>query len=100
MILTGPEIFKRIQKGDIAITPYKDAALNPNSYNLHLHNELMVYTALPLDMKQDNPSKMIEIPPEGILLKFSGHFILEEPLKKLILVIPYPCSKVDLVLVA
>ena len=29
--------------------------VNPNSYNLSLHNELLVYTGNTLDMKQTNP---------------------------------------------
>lgn len=68
MILTGAEIKKRMDLGEVKIEPYQEKALNPNSYNLHLHNELMVYTQLPLDMKKDNPAEKIVIPPEGLLL--------------------------------
>ncbi len=51
MILSGKEIQKRIGK-DIIIEPYSSAQLNPNSYNLRLHNELMVYDNYELDMKK------------------------------------------------
>ncbi|MBM9499248.1 dCTP deaminase [Leptospira sp. 201903071] len=68
MILTGQEIQKRIGK-DIVITPYSEKLLNPNSYNLRLHEELLVYTELPLDMKKPNPAEKIVIPETGLLLK-------------------------------
>ncbi|HOA32113.1 MAG TPA: dCTP deaminase, partial [Clostridia bacterium] len=42
MILSGKEIEKRIGK-DIVIEPFNKKQLNPNSYNLRLHNELLVY---------------------------------------------------------
>ena len=41
MILTGKEIKKRMGN-DIVIEPFSDDQLNPNSYNLKLHDELMV----------------------------------------------------------
>lgn len=68
MILTGPEIQARLGK-DIEIEPFEPKQLNPNSYNLCLHEELLVYTELPLDMKKDNPAKKLVIPPEGLLLE-------------------------------
>ncbi|ASP41056.1 dCTP deaminase [Leptospira interrogans] len=68
MILTGKEIQKRIGN-DIVITPYSEKQLNPNSYNLRLHEELLVYTELPLDMKNPNPAEKLVIPESGLLLK-------------------------------
>ncbi|EKR64172.1 MULTISPECIES: dCTP deaminase [Leptospira] len=68
MILTGKEIQKRIGK-DIVITPYSEKQLNPNSYNLRLHEELLVYTEPPLDMKKPNLTKKQIIPESGLLLK-------------------------------
>lgn len=56
MILTGKEIQKRIGQ-DIVITPYSEKQLNPNSYNLRLHEELLIYKELPLDMKNKIPPK-------------------------------------------
>lgn len=68
MILTGPEIQQRL--GDsIRIEPYDPQYLNPNSYNLRLHDELLVYSEMPLDMKKDNPATPLKIPPEGLLLE-------------------------------
>src|SRR4051812_5444120 len=68
MILTGPEIKARLN-GDIQIEPFDIKYLNPNSYNLRLHEDLLVYTEMPLDMKRDNPTQKLTIPPEGILLQ-------------------------------
>lgn len=68
MILTGPEIKRRLGS-DISITPFDASLLNPNSYNLRLANEVMVYTQLPLDMKKDNPTERLTIPEEGLLLE-------------------------------
>lgn len=68
MILSGLEIEKRLG-GDIRIDPFDVGRLNPNSYNLRLHNELVVYTERTLDMRRDNPWQSIAIPPEGLLLE-------------------------------
>lgn len=68
MILSGLEIEKRLGK-DIIIQPFDKKKLNPNSYNLTLANELLIYTSKELDMKKPNPTQKIYIPPEGLLLE-------------------------------
>lgn len=68
MILTGPEIDKRMGD-DIVIEPYDGSLINPNSYNLRLHNEFLVYTNDQLDMKQPNPTEKIIVDDEGLLVK-------------------------------
>ncbi len=68
MILTGKEIEKRLG-GDIIIEPYTGEQLNPNSYNLRLHNELLVYKNDVLDVKEKNETEAIIIPDEGLLLE-------------------------------
>jgi len=68
LILTGPAIQDRLGK-DIIIEPYDETLLNPNSYNLRLHNELLVYNQFPLDMKKPNPVEKLLIPDEGFLLE-------------------------------
>ena len=60
MILSGKEILKRKDQ-DIIIEPFNENQVNPNSYNLKLHNELMVYENSPLDMKENNSAKKIII---------------------------------------
>jgi dCTP deaminase len=42
--------------------------LNPNSYNLRLHNELLVYENEMLDMKKENKARSLIIPEDGLLL--------------------------------
>ena len=66
-ILSGLKIKEELGK-NIFIEPFDEKKLNPNSYNLTLHNELLEYIDSPLDMKKDNPMKKIIIPPEGILI--------------------------------
>jgi len=68
MILSGREIEKRLNK-TIFIEPYTSAQLNPNSYNLRLHNKLLEYDDLELDMKKENKAHEIIIPEEGFLLE-------------------------------
>lgn len=68
MILSGLEIKKRLGK-DIIIEPFEDKYLNPNSYNLRLSNELLIYKNSILDMKQLNETEKIIIPEEGYILE-------------------------------
>lgn len=68
MMLTGNEIAARMGK-DIVIEPFSAAQINPNSYNLCLHNELMVYTDEVLDAKKKNPTQTIIIPEGGYVLQ-------------------------------
>ena len=67
MILSGREIEARLGK-TIFIDPYDPARLNPNSYNLRLHDELMVYSREPLDMATPNPTEGMRLPAEGLVL--------------------------------
>jgi dCTP deaminase len=68
MILSGKAIEQRMGK-DIIIEPYSPRQLNPNSYNLRLHNELLVYEDEVLDMKKPNSYRRITIPEEGLQLE-------------------------------
>ena len=68
MILSGKEIERNLG-GNIVIDPYRPAQLNPNSYNLRLHEDLRVYDTDPLDMKNENTSHGIRIPDDGLLLE-------------------------------
>lgn len=68
MILSGLEIKRRLNK-DIFIEPFSEKQLGPNSYNLSLHNELLVYTSSTLDMKEKNQVKQLIIPETGFVLQ-------------------------------
>lgn len=68
MILSGEEIKNRLGK-DIVIDPFYEKCINPNSYNLHLFNELLVYKSELLDSAQNNETEKIEISQEGFILQ-------------------------------
>ena len=68
MILSGKEIAQHMGE-DIFIEPFAPRRLNPNSYNLTLHNELLVYENRLLDMKMENPVEQLTIPEEGLVLQ-------------------------------
>jgi len=67
MILTGEEIRSRLG-ADISISPFRDEHCNPNSYDLTLHNELLVYEEVVLDVKEPNRYRRMTIPEEGLIL--------------------------------
>jgi dCTP deaminase len=67
MILSGHQIRQQLGT-NIVIEPFVEEQLNPNSYNLTLHNELMTYEEVVLDMKRANRIRRQTIPPEGLVL--------------------------------
>ncbi|MCH5378180.1 MAG: dCTP deaminase [Planctomycetes bacterium] len=67
MILSGEEIKKHLE-GSIRIDPFDPNNLNPNSYNLTLHDELLTYEEVVLDMRQQNRVRRLRIPEEGLVL--------------------------------
>jgi dCTP deaminase len=68
VILSGREILRKIG-GEIVIEPFEPKRINPNSYNLTLADELLVYDQPVLDMKKPNPASKIVIPESGLLLE-------------------------------
>jgi dCTP deaminase len=68
MILSGKEIINKLGK-EIIIEPFNEKQVNPNSYNLKLHNELLVYNDSVLDMKKENTARKLIIPEEGLKLE-------------------------------
>lgn len=67
MILSGNEIRNQLG-GNIIIKPFEESRLNPNSYDLTLHDELLVYDEVALDMKRANRVKRITIDSGGVVL--------------------------------
>lgn len=96
-ILTGPEIARQVRAGAIVIDPFDPARTGPNSHNLRLADELLVYTEFRpldasdpshlsqiqrmlrnpewlkeyqpvLDLRRKNPTQRLTIPPEGLVL--------------------------------
>ena len=89
MILSGNEILKEIENKNIVIEPFNENQLNPNSYNLKLSDELLVYDVSyhsnmikkdgifapgpitmmePIDMLAENKVRTIQIPREGLTI--------------------------------
>ena len=68
MVLSGHEIRQQLGQ-DIVIEPFDERRLNPNSYNLTLHDELLIYEEVVLDMRRPNRVRRITIPPEGLVLQ-------------------------------
>ena len=69
MILSGKEIHQQVENGTISIDPFNSGQLNPNSYNLRLHSDLLVYDSDDLDMKEKNSTSPLTIPNQGLLLE-------------------------------
>lgn len=69
MILTGSEIEKNVKKNKITISPFNVECVNPNSYNLELGDYLLVYENDVLDGKQEQKTKKIKIPSNGLVLE-------------------------------
>src|SRR4051794_3276727 len=67
MILSGDEIYTNLGR-DIVIDPFDESRLNPNSYNLTLHDELLTYEEVVLDMREPNRTRRLRIPKEGLVL--------------------------------
>ncbi len=72
MVLTGKEILKQMEVGTIDISPFKPEHLGPNSYDVCLNPNLLIYDLEPgqcLDMKKENRTKSLSIPEEGLILE-------------------------------
>ena len=52
-ILSGLEIYKEVQNGNIKIDPFCESRINPNSYNLCLDRHLKIYTPKKTAMYHD-----------------------------------------------
>lgn len=68
MILTEKEIEERIGDGKIVIDPYSPDQLNPNSYNLTLHDEFLMYDEVLLDARRENRYHFEKLPESGFVL--------------------------------
>ena len=68
MILSGKQILEELNR-TIFIEPFEPKHVNPNSYDLTLYKDLMIYDTHVLDCKGDNPTTTIEIPADGYILQ-------------------------------
>lgn len=80
MKLSDGGILKRIKKGDIYIEDFDLERLNPNSYNLRLHNELTVYKNSldnePLDMRKEMETYTFNIDKKNGFLMYPNKLYL------------------------
>lgn len=67
MILSGKKIKEKLGQ-EIIIEPFNDKQLNPNSYNVRLHDKLLVYKNPALDMRKPNETNELIVPQSGLLL--------------------------------
>ncbi len=72
MFLTRQAIREALDKEDLHISPFTPQHLSPNSYDVSLSDQLLVYD-IPeggcLDLKADNPTQAITIPSDGFILQ-------------------------------
>lgn len=68
MILSGDEIRENLGT-NIRIDPFNTENLNPNSYNLTLHNEILTYEEVVLDMRKQNRVRRMTIPESGLVME-------------------------------
>ena len=68
MILTASKILEEVEAGSIVIDPFNRENLGPNSYDVSLAPDLLVYECEVLDPHAKNPTNPITIPPEGYVL--------------------------------
>ena len=53
-MLSGEEIMKQIEKGNIVIKPFDKNNISSNSYYIHIANELVIYEEYVLECKKPN----------------------------------------------
>jgi dCTP deaminase len=72
MFLTRSEIRRAVEAEEIHISPFTPEHLSPNSYDVTLSEELLVYDFKDrdhLDLREENPTTRLVIPPEGLILE-------------------------------
>lgn len=69
MILTASDIKKKLEMGELSISPFNPDNLGSNSYDLTLDSKLIVYTDEVLDLKKSNNFIEVAIPETGLVLK-------------------------------
>ena len=69
MILTGSQIAKEIQNGNILLEPFDSSLLNPNSYNYRLNDYLLKVENKIINPKDAIQTKRVDIPEQGYKLQ-------------------------------
>lgn len=68
-ILTGSEIKRQVELGNIRISGFDPERVGPNSYNLTLAPELVTYREYVLDCKIDNQTIPHKLTDDGLVLE-------------------------------
>jgi dCTP deaminase len=68
-MLSGDEILNQIKKGNLVIEPFDEKNVAPNSYIVHMGNELVIYDEDVLECKKPSNYRKIIIPEEGYILR-------------------------------
>lgn len=68
-MLSGEQILKQIEEGNIVIEPFDKKNVGPNSYSLHIADELVIYDEDVLECKKPNKTRVVKIPEEGYILR-------------------------------
>lgn len=69
MILTGTEIKRKVQRGEIILEPFYEELMNPNSYNYRLGNTILEIMDEIVDMNKPCKTNKILLPEDGYILK-------------------------------
>ncbi|WP_327591362.1 hypothetical protein OHA25_60535 (plasmid) [Nonomuraea sp. NBC_00507] len=69
MILTGPEIARRRELGEITLEPFRDDFVNPCSFNYRLGPTLRTHDSTVIDPREPHPLRELVIPEDGIVLQ-------------------------------
>lgn len=72
MILGANAILREMEVGNIGISPFAPENVGPNSVDLTLSSELLVYDTIRtrvLDLNSNNPTIALNIPPTGLILE-------------------------------
>lgn len=81
-MLSGPEIKKQWLAGNITIDPFDEEQLNPNSYNVRLSDQLLIYTFRDyLAVNRNNITSQLIIPSDGLVL-FPGALYIAATVEK------------------
>ncbi len=67
-MLSGEEIIRQVKNGTLVIEPFDETNINPNSYNITLADEMLIYTDDLLDCKKKPATRKVKIPEEGYTL--------------------------------
>ena len=74
MILTGSEIKRNVELGNINIEPFNEKQINPNSYNYRLGEELLELTGEIIDPKKPTNFKRIIIDEKEVTFSLKKAF--------------------------